>query len=50
LSERREASLTALDDDFAFVAQCNLGGEAMAEADLATLERHCPAYLDAHPG
>ena len=37
LSERREASLAALDQDFAFVAQCNLGGEAMQEADLERL-------------
>ena len=28
---------TELDDDFAFVARCNLGGEAMADADLQRL-------------
>ncbi|MBC3269140.1 HD domain-containing protein [Pseudomonas sp. SWRI81] len=33
----RDASLMALDDDFAFVARCNLGSEAMAEADLQRL-------------
>ncbi|WP_028620682.1 HD domain-containing phosphohydrolase [Pseudomonas sp. Ant30-3] len=37
LGELRNASLAALDDDFAFVARCNLGGEAMAEADLQRL-------------
>lgn len=37
LAERRDASLAALDDDFAFVARCNLGGEAMAESDLQRL-------------
>jgi hypothetical protein len=31
-----DATLTALDDDFAFIARCNLGGEAMA-ADLQRL-------------
>jgi len=39
LSELRDATLTQLDDDFAFVARCNLGGEAMAPADLQRLER-----------
>ncbi|PTT24909.1 HD domain-containing phosphohydrolase [Pseudomonas sp. HMWF021] len=39
LSERRNATLMQLDDDFAFVARCNLGGEAMAPADLQRLER-----------
>jgi len=39
LSEERDASLKALDEDFAFVARCNLGGEAMAEADLERLGR-----------
>ena len=37
LSLLRDATLTALDDDFAFIARCNLGGEAMAEADLHRL-------------
>jgi hypothetical protein len=31
LSLLRDATLTALDDDFAFIARCNLGGEAMAK-------------------
>ena len=30
---RRDAALRELDDDFAFVAGCNIGGETMAEAD-----------------
>ena len=37
LAQQREATLTTLDDDFAFIARCNLGGEAMAEADLQRL-------------
>ncbi|SDP32200.1 HAMP domain-containing protein [Pseudomonas arsenicoxydans] len=37
LAELRNASLAELDDDFAFVARCNLGSEAMAEADLQRL-------------
>jgi len=37
LAELRNAVLAGLDDDFAFVARCNLGGEAMAEADLTRL-------------
>ncbi|WP_456023448.1 HD domain-containing phosphohydrolase [Pseudomonas protegens] len=38
LAELRDATLAALDDDFAFVARCNLGSEAMAEADLQRLD------------
>ncbi len=34
---RRDAEWAALDADFAFVAACNRGGEAMAEADVARL-------------
>ena len=37
LAQLRNATLTQLDDEFAFVARCNLGGEAMAEADLQRL-------------
>jgi HD-GYP domain-containing protein (c-di-GMP phosphodiesterase class II) len=37
LAPLRDTALTALDDDFAFIARCNLGGEAMAEADLHRL-------------
>ena len=37
LSEVRDATLAALDDDFAFIARSNLGGEAMADADLQRL-------------
>ncbi|MBD9484256.1 HD domain-containing protein [Pseudomonas sp. PDM14] len=37
LRSLREATLAALDDEFAFVARCNLGGEAMADADLERL-------------
>lgn len=33
----RDTTLAALDDDFAFVARCNLGSEAMADADLQRL-------------
>jgi HD-GYP domain-containing protein (c-di-GMP phosphodiesterase class II) len=39
LSERRDTTLAALDDEFAFIARCNLGGEAMAEADQERLRR-----------
>ena len=39
LAPLRDACLAGLDDDFAFVAQCNLGGEAMSEADLERLNR-----------
>lgn len=39
LGELRDASLAALDDEFAFIARCNLGGEAMADADLDRLRR-----------
>jgi len=38
LAGLRDATLTALDDDFGFVARCNLGGEAMADTDLQRLE------------
>ncbi|WP_434675119.1 HD domain-containing phosphohydrolase [Pseudomonas sp. D3-10] len=38
LAERRDATLAALDDDFIFVARCNLGSEAMADADLQRLQ------------
>jgi HD-GYP domain-containing protein (c-di-GMP phosphodiesterase class II) len=38
LGDLRDATLAALDADFAFVARCNLGGEAMAEADLQRLD------------
>ena len=37
LADLREASLAALDEDFAFIARCNLGSEAMAEEDLQRL-------------
>lgn len=37
LAALRDEALAALDDEFAFVARCNLGGEAMAEADLQRL-------------
>lgn len=39
LARDRDSELLMLDDDFAFVARCNLGGEAMAEADLLRLEQ-----------
>ncbi|MGQ7818484.1 HD domain-containing phosphohydrolase [Metapseudomonas furukawaii] len=34
----RDEKLRALDEEFAFIARCNLGGEAMAEADLERLK------------
>ena len=37
LTTQRDARLSQLDDDFAFVARSNLGGEAMAAADLQRL-------------
>ncbi|WP_405120552.1 HD domain-containing phosphohydrolase [Pseudomonas leptonychotis] len=37
LGQVRDELLVTLDDEFAFIARCNLGGEAMAEADLARL-------------
>jgi len=38
LTGLRDATLTALDDDFSFVARCNLGSEAMADTDLKRLQ------------
>lgn len=35
LSEQQQA----LDDDFTFVAQCNIGGESMTDQDIARLEQ-----------
>jgi hypothetical protein len=39
LAALRDELLTTLDDEFAFVARSNLGGETMVEADLARLQR-----------
>jgi len=39
LARSRDLELMTLDDDFAFVARCNLGGEAMVEADLQRLDQ-----------
>ncbi|MFI8747891.1 HD domain-containing phosphohydrolase [Pseudomonas sp. NPDC077186] len=39
LTALREQLLTELDEEFAFVARTNLGGEAMAEADQARLKQ-----------
>ncbi|MBC3374609.1 HD domain-containing protein [Pseudomonas sp. SWRI92] len=39
LAQRRDTALAAIDDDFAFVARCNLGSEAMADTDLQRLQR-----------
>ena len=36
---KKPPTLAALDDEFAFVARCNLGGEAMADADLERLRQ-----------
>ncbi|WP_043307854.1 HD domain-containing phosphohydrolase [Pseudomonas sp. ML96] len=38
LSALRDETLAALDDEFTFVARCNLGGEAMADADQERLK------------
>ncbi|MBB2495844.1 HD domain-containing phosphohydrolase [Aquipseudomonas ullengensis] len=37
LGALRDEMLATLDDEFAFIARCNLGGEAMADADLERL-------------
>ncbi|MDF2617758.1 MAG: hypothetical protein K0S00_417 [Xanthobacteraceae bacterium] len=39
LRAARDAALQRIDDDFAFVAECNLGGEAMEPERLARLRR-----------
>lgn len=39
LEAKRDQSLAELDDEFSFVARCNLGGEAMAEDDIQRLQR-----------
>ncbi|MDC7700956.1 HD domain-containing phosphohydrolase [Vogesella indigofera] len=39
LKEQCERQKAQLDDDFAFVARCNLGGEFMDDADLARLQQ-----------
>ena len=39
LAAHRERTLGGLDADFAFVAQCNLGAENIADADLQRLRR-----------
>ena len=39
LAALRDELLASLDDEFAFVARSNLGGESMAEADLARLRQ-----------
>jgi len=38
-AQQREQLLSELDEEFAFVARCNLGGEAMASADLERLQQ-----------
>lgn len=38
LAALRDETLAALDDEFAFIARCNLGGEAMAESDQERLK------------
>ena len=38
LAQTREQRQQALQDDFAFVARCNVGGEFMAEADITRLQ------------
>ncbi len=39
LGKRRDTQLATLDEEFAFVAHCNLGAEAMADADLERLQQ-----------
>ena len=39
LAGERDRALAELDNDFAFVAQCNLGSESMAEENLQRLRR-----------
>ncbi len=39
LRQQLDEELAALDDDFAFIAECNLGGEFMAEARIARLQQ-----------
>jgi HD-GYP domain-containing protein (c-di-GMP phosphodiesterase class II) len=39
LRQARDARLAELDEDFAFVADCNIGGEFMAPEKIARLER-----------
>ena len=39
LRAARDARLAELDDDFAFVAECNIGSEFMAPDKIARLER-----------
>jgi HD-GYP domain-containing protein (c-di-GMP phosphodiesterase class II) len=39
LRAARDARLAELDDDFAFVAECNIGGEFMAPERIARLQR-----------
>ena len=39
LAHKRDETLAGLDDDFAFVARCNLGTEAMADTDLRRLQK-----------
>jgi HD-GYP domain-containing protein (c-di-GMP phosphodiesterase class II)/HAMP domain-containing protein len=39
LADQRQQQLAALDDDFAFVAACNLGSESMSDEDQARLQR-----------
>ncbi|HZX16276.1 MAG TPA: HD domain-containing phosphohydrolase, partial [Pseudomonas sp.] len=38
LGQVRDELLATLDDEFAFIARCNLGGEAMADADIERLQ------------
>ncbi|MES2817615.1 MAG: HD domain-containing phosphohydrolase [Pseudomonadota bacterium] len=38
LAARRDGQLQTLDEEFTFVAHCNLGGETMATADLQRLQ------------
>jgi hypothetical protein len=47
--QRLDGSWRSLDDDFAFVAACNQGGEAMTAAQIARLRGDCNADLAPQP-
>jgi len=39
LRQQRDQAITAIDDDFAFVAECNVGGEFMSEEKIQRLDQ-----------
>ena len=46
---RLEGSLRELDEEFAFVARCNVGGESMAPQDMQRVRRIARAHVAAYP-